>query len=286
MRRTFTGLMVVAAGAVVGGVEARASTADVAGRSGMERPLEVVRSSEAGVLAVRTAAERRRETIDALFAKLKTAKPSASPSLSSVAVLPQVALTREGNPETREETSAKPSASHVVQPGETLAAIARRYYGHAGAWETIAAANGIADPSAVTSGRRLTIPASETPVPSGPEVVPAPAAPASSAPAAPRVRPVLITDRAPVLDRNRAPSEQSLDYATYEWRVYHVQPGETLSSLAEKFLGGAAQAGVLARFNQIGEGSVLPAGSGLLVPQPKRPELHERYLLSTQGIFR
>jgi hypothetical protein len=48
--------------------------------------------------------------------------------------------------------------SHVVQRGETLAAIAAQYYERPGEWRAIAAANEIEDPRRLNAGTFLTIP--------------------------------------------------------------------------------------------------------------------------------
>ncbi len=46
---------------------------------------------------------------------------------------------------------------HIVQPGETLSSIARRY---GTTWQAIAQANGITNPNSIYAGQRLLIPAS------------------------------------------------------------------------------------------------------------------------------
>lgn len=51
-----------------------------------------------------------------------------------------------------------PSASHVLQRGETLDRLASRYYGDPFRWRPIADANGITDPFALRPGRILDIP--------------------------------------------------------------------------------------------------------------------------------
>ena len=48
--------------------------------------------------------------------------------------------------------------SHVVAQGETLSAIAQRYYLDARAWRNIADENGIDDPRRLSPGRQLTVP--------------------------------------------------------------------------------------------------------------------------------
>src|SRR5262249_25460021 len=55
---------------------------------------------------------------------------------------------------------ASPSKTHsyVLARGDTLGLLADRFYFDAGAWRSIARANGIDDPRRLMSGRQLTIP--------------------------------------------------------------------------------------------------------------------------------
>jgi LysM repeat protein len=56
--------------------------------------------------------------------------------------------------------SATPAPQHyTVQRGDTLSAIAKRFYGHAGEYRKIAAANNIANPDLIHPGQQLVIPA-------------------------------------------------------------------------------------------------------------------------------
>ena len=62
-------------------------------------------------------------------------------------------------------TPAAPSPSataapqtYTVQRGDTLSAIAKRFYGHAGEYRRIAAANNIANPDLIHPGQQLVIP--------------------------------------------------------------------------------------------------------------------------------
>ena len=55
---------------------------------------------------------------------------------------------------------AAPEPQHyTVEPGDTLSAIARRFYGDAGAYHRIAEANGIANPNLIHPGQQLVVPA-------------------------------------------------------------------------------------------------------------------------------
>ncbi|WP_308259384.1 LysM peptidoglycan-binding domain-containing protein [Pseudonocardia sp. H11422] len=63
-----------------------------------------------------------------------------------------------------EEAAAAPATApqprtYVVEPGDSLSAIALRFYGDAGRYRQIAEANGIADPDLIRVGQQLTIPA-------------------------------------------------------------------------------------------------------------------------------
>lgn len=64
---------------------------------------------------------------------------------------PDASVTRTG------ESPAGPG-EYVVQPGDTLSAIAERELGDPGKWQLIARANGLDDPLALRAGQRLTIP--------------------------------------------------------------------------------------------------------------------------------
>ena len=49
--------------------------------------------------------------------------------------------------------------TYTVQRGDTLSAIAKRFYGHASEYRRIAAANNIANPDLIHPGQQLVIPA-------------------------------------------------------------------------------------------------------------------------------
>jgi nucleoid-associated protein YgaU len=53
---------------------------------------------------------------------------------------------------------AQTGRTHVVVKGETLAGIAKRYYGDARRWPEIAQRNHVTDPGALRIGQRLSIP--------------------------------------------------------------------------------------------------------------------------------
>jgi nucleoid-associated protein YgaU len=159
---------------------------------------------------------------------------------------------------------------HTVQPGESLSSISRQYYGNSSDWKILAQENGIQNSSSISVGTRLYIPHDP------------------KNPSKDKLETLPITANAPVhyLNRYTAPSEQPLDYNNYEWKVYQAKSGDTLDSLAERFLGDGSKSSVLAQYNKLPVNTALPANYTLLVPQEKRTAITERYILSTQGVFR
>lgn len=66
--------------------------------------------------------------------------------------------TQDGGAGTETGQAQSTPVVHLVQPGDTLGAIAQRYLGDAGKWRIIADANGIDDPRTLRVGQALTIP--------------------------------------------------------------------------------------------------------------------------------
>ena len=113
--------------------------------------------------------------------------PGSAPAVAPVAAAPAAPATALPPPAT--PPAAVAAAVHVVQRGENLTVIARRYGVTVGA---IVAANGIANPSRIFGGQQLTIPGS------APAVAPVAAAPAAPATAMPPSMAVLVASRADV----------------------------------------------------------------------------------------
>jgi LysM repeat protein len=134
------------------------------------------------------------------------------------------------------------TSNYVVQPGDSLIAIAQRYSTSINA---LAQLNGIANPNRIFVGQRLIVPASGT---GGPVVVP-------TSPAGPVIVitvPVIIT--ATPIAGNPAPRPNS----------YLVQRGDTLYYIATRFGVSMIE---LARVNNITNYNLVFAGSTLVIPQ-------------------
>ncbi len=124
------------------------------------------------------------------------------------------------------------SEAHIVQPGETLSAIAAA---HGVTVEAIAEASGIAASDLLRVGQRLRIPRRASPPP-----------PAELEPAAPEPEEASEAEPAP--------------------SVYVVRPGDTLSEIARRFQVPVAS---LARANNLSNHGLLFPGRKLAIPQPR-----------------
>jgi LysM repeat protein len=129
-------------------------------------------------------------------------------------------------------TPAAAPQVHVVVWGETLTGIARRYGSSVAA---IAAANGIANPSYVRAGQKLSIPGTSSPA--APSAPPAPAAAAAPPPAA-------------------TP------------QVHVVARGETLTGIARRY---GSSIAAIAAANGIANPSYVRAGRVLSIPGASAP---------------
>tara|TARA_B100001059_G_scaffold148769_1_gene148574 strand:+ start:1886 stop:2530 length:645 start_codon:yes stop_codon:yes gene_type:complete len=127
---------------------------------------------------------------------------------------------------------------HVVREGETLHAISRRWYGDESAAIMLANYNNLPDPGQLVTGTRLLIPESTT------------------------TSIVLETPLA-------APSTTAVAAAD-ELNVYTVQPGDTLSQIAQKLLGSSRRTPQLFELNRdvIGNIDSLQVGTELRYHRP------------------
>jgi N-acetylmuramoyl-L-alanine amidase len=117
----------------------------------------------------------------------------------------------------------------VVQSGDTLSDIAVRFYGSTAAVERILAANKISDPNMVVAGTVL--------------LLPAPDAPAAA-----------------------AATVSSNVSASSGVRIVTVEPGDALSTIAQRLYGSASYTAALAAYNGIPDANLVFAGMKLKAP--------------------
>jgi phage tail protein X len=174
----------------------------------------------------------------------------------------------------------------IVQPGDTLPAIAERVYGRADYERILAAANGLGDSGSPTlaSGMRLEVPALGYRVAVRGDTWPELATRLLGAPQRANVL-ALANDSKPGL----SPVEGAELVVPYSLSVTITDGGELFASLAERFLGNRRRGAMLAQYNGLAEG-VLATGRTVLVPLTELPLTEagmeaERNALGTSGEF-
>jgi nucleoid-associated protein YgaU len=124
------------------------------------------------------------------------------------------------------EVNIKNIRFHDVRSGESLYAICKQYYGDTALVVPLAKFNKMDDPAALREGRRLMIPPAEA---IGGKPKPAPASqPATNAP-----KPTAVASN----PANAKPAQPAAPSAPQPARTYTVKPGDSLASIAKRYLG-------------------------------------------------
>jgi len=118
---------------------------------------------------------------------------------------------------------------HEIKPGETLSMIAKNYYGDYKKYDVIAAYNNITDVTMVRPGQTIKIPNLEGSLPSSTDVQP------------------------------------DLQHAGFV--VHTVQPGQSISKLAQMYYGDYRQFHLIARFNKMDDATQVRAGDKIKIPR-------------------
>lgn len=170
------------------------------------------------------------------------------------------AATRSSTPTAPVSAPDRPAhvgEEYTVRPGDSLIKIARQAYGDPKGWTKIMAANGLTRESTIRVGEVLKIPNYTARRPRG---------------------------RAARLAENAA-SEPRLDYSKYEYKLYNVQPGDTLGHIAARFYSDVGKTTLIQRYNPKLETRPLEAGEKILVPLPRSQAHDERYQQARKGVF-
>lgn len=177
--------------------------------------------------------------------------------------------------------SAGGLGSYTVKPGDTLGKIASKLLGSQKKAEKIAKANGIKVSEPLKVGRELIIPgASRTDDAAIGDVA------VGTAPkGAKKAKETKKNQRKP---KNPA-SEPVLDYSNYDFKMYVVKPGDSLSKIAKAFYESGNGAELIRKYNKLGGSAAkeqpLKAGEKILIPLPKQKASDERYEKAKKGIF-
>jgi tetratricopeptide (TPR) repeat protein len=132
---------------------------------------------------------------------------------------------------------------HTVQPEETISTLADRYYGDYRKFHLIAAYNELEDATKVTVGQEIKIPVIEG--------IP------------------IITDPAAIqTETGEAPESIPGEIITVKRFITHtVQPGESLSRLAQMYYGDYRKFDIIAKFNNLANGASVRVGQEIKIPE-------------------
>lgn len=161
------------------------------------------------------------------------------------------AITENGINTTTEESA---SNVHVVQEGETLWSISEKVYNDGFAWNEIAEANKLTDPSNLEAGTRLTIPAREA-------VATDPSMEASEPVATATPTMTMVSPTVAQTEQAQQPTGTSITGTTYV-----VQAGDTLWDISVRAFGTGYRWGEIATANSLGNPNLIFSGTTLTLP--------------------
>ncbi|WP_054813938.1 LysM peptidoglycan-binding domain-containing protein [Nocardia arizonensis] len=156
-------------------------------------------------------------------------------------------------------------STHTVVEGETLSAIAQKFYGQAGFFKLVAVASGISDPDRIRPGQVLLLPevGNKHTVAAGETL---------SGLAASYYHPRNSNLYPLIAAANHIDDPDKIDVGQVliiPGISYTVVAGDTLSALAERFYGDATLFPRLAEANDISNPDVIDVGQVLIVPPKK-----------------
>ncbi|WP_229745919.1 LysM peptidoglycan-binding domain-containing protein [Rhodococcoides trifolii] len=154
---------------------------------------------------------------------------------------------------------------HRVAPGDTMSALAQRFYGDASLYPVVASANHVADPNRIDVGTWLLVPEladvghhTVTPGETLGEL-------ATRWYGEPSLYPVIaVANRLPDPDRIETGSVLIRPGLN---RRYTVEPGDTLTHLAQYYMGDAGAANLLAAANHIADPNRIEVGRIVFFPE-------------------
>lgn len=161
-------------------------------------------------------------------------------------------------PAPRTAAASPSSGSYQVVPGDSLIAIARKVYGTQAVWKQLAAANGLTEKSTLKVGQTIQTPAGLKP----------------PKPRSWRVAKALNSE-----------SEQRLDYSKFEFKLYNVQAGDTLSGISSRHYGTIGKVDLIRQYNTKVLARGLRAGDKLTIPVERNAAHEDRYQKAREGVF-
>lgn len=184
----------------------------------------------------------------------------------------------EADDEREPAQSGRGMGTYTVKAGDTLGKIAAKTLGSSKKASTIAKANGMGVGEALKVGKSLIIPGGAMTTDSAVGDI-------AVAGAEKKVAKKEKKERKP---KNPA-SEPVLDYSNYDFKMYVVKPGDSLSKIAKAFYESGNGAELIRKYNKLGgaagKETPLKSGEKILIPLPKQKASDERYEKARKGIF-
>jgi LysM repeat protein len=172
------------------------------------------------------------------------------------------------------------TGTYTVQKGDTLGKIAAKLLGTSKKAPVIAKANGMTVTESLKVGRELIIPGAGMAASANLGDVAVGTAKSEKA--------AKIKKKATRGPKNPS-SEPVLDYSNYDFKMYVVKPGDSLSKIAKAFYESGNGAELIRKYNKLGGSAAkeapLKAGEKILIPLPKQKATDERYEKAKKGIF-
>ena len=186
------------------------------------------------------------------------------------------------------------TGTYTVKAGDTLGKIAARTLGSSKKAAVIAKANGMGVAEPLKVGRNLIIPGGSM---TGDSAVgdvavgdkPEKAEKKSKKGKSKKDKDTKIASAKSERKPKNPASEPVLDYSNYDFKMYVVKPGDSLSKIAKAFYESGNGSELIRKYNKLGGSPgkevALKSGEKILIPLPKQKASEARYENAKKGIF-
>ncbi|NNL76895.1 MAG: LysM peptidoglycan-binding domain-containing protein [Desulfobacterales bacterium] len=170
--------------------------------------------------------------------------PARKEFLTALRYNPELAAAKDKLTTTKKEIEQVSSyIVHRMQPDESISTLADRYYGDYRKFHLIAEYNELEDATKVTAGQEIKIPVIDG-------------------------MPIIADPSTIQTDSDKAPKSTPHEIITVKRFITHtIQPGESLSKLAQMYYGDYTKFDVIAKFNSLQDGINVRVGQEIKIPE-------------------